>query len=269
MRFVKAGRRSVFAEILEPVVKRHGRPALSRVEHCLAMLLGEAPGGPADPRQKPSFLFFPGLPTAPYFDRSLFPWMEELERQTGAIRSELAEILPHADGRERVFASDAEEETGLRAPHGAPSWNAFYFFRNGERRDENHRRCPRTAAALAAIPLVRIREHAPEVMFSVLTPGTHILPHRGVTNTRVVCHLPLIVPGDCALAVGGEIHEWRESRAVVFDDTFEHEAWNRGPRTRVVLIADVWNPHLSAAERDAISILVTAIGDFNRAAAAV
>ena len=78
------------------------------------------------------------------------------------------------------------------------------------------------------LPLVRIREHAPEVMFSVLTPGTHILPHRGVTNTRVVCHLPLVVPEDCALVVGGEQHEWREGEAVAFDDTYEHEAWNRG-----------------------------------------
>jgi len=103
-------------------------------------------------------------------------------------------------------------------------------------------------------------------MFSVLTPGTHILPHRGVTNTRTVCHLPLVVPEDCALVVGGERHDWREGRAVAFDDTYEHEAWNRGSRTRVVLIFDVWNPHLTAAERDAVAALVAAMGDFNRAA---
>ena len=62
--------------------------------------------------------------------------------------------------------------------------------------------CPRTAAVLETLPLVRIREHAPETLFSVLRPGTHILPHRGVTNTRLVTHLPLIVPPDCALARG-------------------------------------------------------------------
>jgi aspartate beta-hydroxylase len=103
-------------------------------------------------------------------------------------------------------------------------------------------------------------------MFSVLTPGTHILPHRGVTNTRIVCHLPLVVPGDCALVVGGERHVWRVGEAVAFDDTYEHEAWNRGSSTRVVLIIDVWNPHLTAPEREAVTALVEAIGDFNRAA---
>lgn len=267
MRFVKAGRRRMFKAVMEPVVERHGTSALRRVEDCLAVYIGDRLEAPSDIRQKPSFLFFPGLPATPYFERALFPWMEEFERQTSAIRDELTNLLPHANGRERVFASDAEEQAGLHGSRSAPAWDGFYFYRNGARRDENYERCPRTAAAFDALPLVHIREQAPEVMFSVLTPGTHILPHRGVTNARVVCHLPLIVPEDCALVVGGETHHWREGQGVVFDDTFEHEAWNRGTRTRVVLIVDVWNPHLSPAECDAFTALVAAIGDFNRAAA--
>ncbi|MSQ92028.1 MAG: tetratricopeptide repeat protein [Gammaproteobacteria bacterium] len=268
VRFAQASRRCLFEAVLEPVAERHGAAALGRVRETLATYLGDRPEVPVDLRQKPSILFFPGVPTTPYFARELFPWLEEFERQTAAIRDELHEVLPHADGRERVFTSDTEEQAGLRASHGAPGWDGFYFYRYGTRRDENHRRCPYTAAALAALPLMHVREHAPEVMFSVLTPGTHILPHRGVTNTRLVCHLPLIVPENCALVVGGETHHWIEGRGVVFDDTFEHEAWNRGTRTRVVLIADVWNPHLTPAERDAVAVLVGAIGDFHRAAAA-
>ena len=109
-----------------------------------------------------------------------------------------------------------------------------------------------------------LRDHAPETLYSVLRPGTHILPHRGVTNTRLVTHLPLIVPPDCALRVGGETHVWEEGRCITFDDTFEHEAWNRSGRDRVVLILDSWNPDLSEAEQAAVTDLVAAIGDFNR-----
>ena len=268
MRVAQAGRRRVFEAALAPVAGRHGAAALDRVSDALAVYLGDRPGAPVDMRQKPSIFFFPGLPTTPYFAHALFPWMEEFERQTDAIREGLKATLPRAEGRERVFTTDSEEQAGLRGSQGAPGWDGFYFYRHGTRRDEVHLRCPHTSAALDALTLMRVREHAPEVMFSVLTPGTHILPHRGVTNTRVVCHLPLIVPEDCALVVGGEAHHWREGRGVVFDDTFEHEAWNRGARTRVVLIADVWNPHLSPAERDAVTALVEAIGDFNQAAAA-
>jgi len=103
------------------------------------------------------------------------------------------------------------------------------------------------------------------VLFSVFTPGTHLLPHRGVTNARAVVHLPLIVPRDCALKVGGEIHAWQEGRLVAFDDTYEHEAWNRSSEVRVVLILDVWNPHLSEVETAALRTLIEGIGDFRKA----
>ena len=88
-----------------------------------------------------------------------------------------------------------------------------------------------------------------------------------MTNTRLVTHLPLIVPPDCALRVGGQTHVWQADHCVTFDDTFEHEAWNRSTQTRVVLILDSWNPDLSEAERAAVTDLVAVIGDFNTSAA--
>lgn len=266
MRYVKAGRRRVFGAALAPVYSRHGREALARFEACLAIQVGERRAQFADARQKPSMLYFPGLPAAPWYAREVFPWIGTLEREVPTIREEMLAVMPRTDLSERVFGTDEAERRGLAGGAGAPSWNGFYLWRHGERRDANHALCPRTSAALEALPLVRIRGNAPEVMFSVLAPGTHILPHRGVTNTRVVCHLPLVVPEDCALAVGGESRCWREGEAVAFDDTYEHEAWNRGTRTRVVLIVDVWNPHLAAAERDAVASLAEAMGDFNEAA---
>ncbi len=264
MRFVNEGRRELFSRLFEPLRAKHGREALARTEACLAIYLGDrAPDFP-DPRQKPSFLFFPGLPTQPYFPLALFPWMEALESQTTAIRDELRAALLAGQGREAVYGTAAEAQAGLRGARGEPVWDGIYFYRHGARKDENCARCPHTASVLDRLPLVRIREHAPEAMLSVLTPGSHILPHRGVTNTRAVAHLPLIVPEDCALNVAGELHAWKEGRGVVFDDTYEHEAWNRSSETRVVLIADVWNPHLTDVERDAVTLLIEAIGDFRK-----
>lgn len=268
MRMVKAGRRRAFDRALAGVIGKHGAEVMRRVAECAALCAGERRGEPDDPRQKPSYLYFPGLPATPYFDRVLFPWIPALERQADAIRAELMQLLGQDVGGERVFATEAEERAGLKSSRGPAVWNGFYFYRHGERREASHRSCPATSAVLEALPLVRIPGQAPEVMFSVLTPGTHILPHRGVTNTRVVCHLPLIVPENCALVVGGERHEWRDGEIVVFDDTFLHEAWNRGSRTRVVLIFDVWNPYLTEAEREAVTALIGAIDEFNRAAAA-
>jgi aspartate beta-hydroxylase len=262
---VRVHRRAALFAVLEPYVAKYGREALARVEQCLRSYLREIELKSPDPRQAPSFLYFPGMPATPYFDRNLFPWIEEFEAQTDRIRDELEAVLPSEHGRERVFTSDEIEQQNLRGDTGPVTWNGYYFYRHGERRDDNAARCPVTAAAIDALPLSRVPGHGPEVLYSVFTPGTHLLPHQGVTNTRVVGHLPLIIPEACALKVGGEVHEWREGRVVVFDDTYEHEAWNRGERTRVVMIFDLWNPYMTEPEREAFRDLVVDIGEFRAA----
>ncbi len=77
-------------------------------------------------------------------------------------------------------------------------------------------------------------------------------------NTRLVCHLPLIVPPGCTFRVGNETREWREGKLVIFDDTIEHEAWNDSKEDRVVLIFDIWRPELSTRERDELTALLSA-----------
>ena len=265
VRLVRARRRALLIHVSEKLASRHGSEALSRVEKCLRVYLGEEPATYPDPRQRPGFLYFPDLPARPYLERRELPWIGPLEEQTAAIREELLKLLPSAEGRERVFSDAQVEGQNLRGADAPPSWNGYYLYRHGKRRAENCAGCPATSAAIDRLPMSQVRDHAPEVLFSVFTAGTHLLPHRGVTNTRVVGHLPLIVPADCALKVGGEIHVWEEGRVVVFDDTYEHEAWNRSKQTRVVLIFDVWNPHLTEVEREAVTDLVELIGDFRQA----
>jgi len=269
MRTIAAGRRRVFSDLIAPLRERHGAAALARVEKCLAIYLTELPANYPDPLQRPKFLYFPDLPPKKFYERELFPWYEALEEKTAAIREEMLAVLAEDSGFEPFlghFDKPDQLDGYLSNQKGPPVWNAFFFFRHGKRNDANHERCPRTSAALEAAPLCRIPDHAPEVCFSVLTPGSHILPHHGVTNTRLVTHLALIVPEDCAIVVGGEARGWEEGRCFSFDDTFEHEAWNRSDKTRVVMLADVWNPYLTDVEREALTTLVAAIGDFNTAA---
>jgi aspartate beta-hydroxylase len=259
---VRRAQRALFHQILEPLAKRYGRSSLERVFAATRIYVGEQQPVYADSRQRPTFFYVPDLRPSAYFDRRLFSWITEYEQHYGEIKRELEMLLPSARGSERVFDSEALENENLRGYDATPSWTGYYFYRHGERREDNCAACPATAAALDAIALIRIRDHGPEVLHSVFTPGTHLLPHRGVTNARAVSHLPLIVPADCALRVGGEERQWREGRTLVFDDTYEHEAWNRSRQVRVVLIADVWNPYLTEVERAAIDDVITAIGDF-------
>jgi aspartate beta-hydroxylase len=265
--YVNQGRRQLFHGVLDPLRERYGRSELVRVERSLAIYLSDQPANIPDPRQQPKFLYFPDIASQPYYPRERFPWLETLEAASDSVRDELRHVLSQGQQLESFLgeASPQATRTMLRSSsEQPPAWDAYFFYRHGVRHDEHCARCPATTALLAALPLVRIRDHAPETLFSVLTPGTHILPHSGVTNTRLVTHLPLIVPPDCALSVGGQEHVWQEGRCVTFDDTYVHEAWNRSQQTRVVLILDSWHPDLTEVERAAVTDLVEAIGDFNR-----
>lgn len=266
-RFVRAGRRQLLASVLDPLRERYGRDSMSRVEKCMANYMGEIICVPEHPQQRPTFLYFPGLPESPFLPRSRFSWMDELEAKTSIVRDELRRI-DELDERLEPFLEKPppgahSSYLAGNAAEAAPRWDAMFFYRHGVRYEHNHQRCPSTVAALELTSIVHIPKHAPEALFSVLGPGSHILPHHGVTNTRVVAHLPLIVPSDCSLRVADQHHAWREGECIVFDDTFEHEAWNNSQSTRVILLFDVWNPSLTEAERAAITDLVVAIGETN------
>jgi aspartyl/asparaginyl beta-hydroxylase (cupin superfamily) len=125
-------------------------------------------------------------------------------------------------------------------------------------------RCPRTAALLEAAPLADVPGQAPTAFFSMLQPRTRIPPHTGVTNARLVCHVPLVIPPGCGFRVGSETRQWVPGKAWVFDDTIEHEAWNDGDEPRYILIIDLWNPYLTEAEREWVRTATAAITEHER-----
>ena len=196
-------------------------------------------------------LHYPFLPADEFFEAEHFGWLGEFEGATATISVELEAIL--ADG-------GAELTPYISLPPGVPAnkwsgldksldWGAFHLWKEGERFDDACARAPRTAALVESLPICRIEGRAPNVFFSILKAGSHIPAHNGVTNVRSVVHLPLIVPEGCEFRVGGETRAWTQGRAFAFDDTIEHEAWNRSKHDRAILIIDVWNPHLSDHER--------------------
>jgi aspartate beta-hydroxylase len=265
MERVRDGSREHYRSALAALRERHGSSELRRIETALAGYLGECDLTPPDARQRPKFMYIPGLPDTPYLDPQLQPWLPQLLAAYPAIRAEALAVLAGDEPLQGFLDFRPGDRVGdyLAGAGKRPAWDAYFFYRHGKRFDAHHQRCPRTSAVLESIDLCRIRGQAPEICFSVLAPGSHILPHHGVTNARAVLHLPLLVPPDCALnIVDGEAHEWREGVPMMFDDSFGHEAWNRSDRIRVILLMDCWNPHLTEVERLAFTALVEAISDF-------
>jgi aspartate beta-hydroxylase len=242
---------------LEPLWQNYGKEALQRVTKAVMMYSGEIPLQITDPRQKPSFLYFPDLPATPVFDREVLAFSEEYEASFSQIKQEMLNVL-QAGEQFKPFTQHADE---VLTEGG--EWDAYFFHRHGVHFKEHHQQCPQTSAALAKLPLVHIAGNAPETCFSLMTPGAHILPHRGVTNSRAVLHLGLSIPEKCQLNLCDIIQlEWQEGKSFAFDDTYLHEAWNKSSETRVVLLTDIWNPYLTEIEQFAMKTIVEKMGLF-------
>jgi aspartate beta-hydroxylase len=210
--------------------------------------------------QEPRQYFFPGLPQIQFYERSDFPWLDRVEGATADIRAELIEILKQESAfKPYVEGNPSLPQTNPQGMLNNPEWSAFYLWKNGAIVPENAARCPKTLNALADVPLARVRSRSPSILYSLLRPGARIPPHTGEVNTRLICHLPLIVPDKCSFRVGNDTRAPAEGRAWVFDDTIEHEAWNGSERTRVILLFEIWRPELSAEERALVSAMFEAI----------
>lgn len=200
-------------------------------------------------------LYFPFLPADEYFDRHHFPWLDELEAHTDAIHQEFQGILAAPDEALRPYVrmEEGSPESKWTALDGSLDWSACFLWEYGRPNQPVLDRCPVTAAVLERLPTLRIPGRGPSAFFSSLRPHSAIPPHTGVTNVRAIVHLALDIPEGCGFRVGGETREWVPGKAFAFDDTIDHEAWNRSGKRRSILILDVWNPHLTAGERDAIA----------------
>jgi aspartyl/asparaginyl beta-hydroxylase (cupin superfamily) len=214
--------------------------------------------------QEPLLLHYPRLPAIPFYDRSLFPWLAELEAGTETIVSELKVAIEqaHDDFAPYIqYPKDVPVNQWGELNHSR-LWSSFFLWKDGQKQEKACALCPRTTALLESLPLADQPGFAPTAMFSALAPNTRIPPHTGSTNVRLLTHLPLILPGPAFFRVGNETRPWKMGEAWVFDDTIEHEAWNDAPELRVILIFDVWNPYVEEGERPLINALLKARNDF-------
>jgi aspartate beta-hydroxylase len=212
---------------------------------------------------QPLLLHYPRLPAIPFYPRALFPWLGELEAATAMIREELRVAFGSGEGfAPYIGFAPGEPVNQWQDLNHSSRWSALFLWENGERNEAACAACPQTAALLERLPLAQQPGFAPTVMFSALDPGTHIPPHTGSTNARLLVHLPLVVPGEALFRVGGETRQWREGEGWIFDDTLEHEAWNNCDQRRIILIFDIWSPFLEQGEQLMVTEMLKARAEF-------
>ena len=230
-----------------------------RMQEAVDLLLGKRKQYYPQPRH----IMYPGLPIHEFYPRDPFPWLEALETKTEAIKAELQNLI--SGGSEFNAYLESNTERPAFDSHGMADnddWGALYLWRNGQPVPENQALCPVTTEAMNELPLVFSGQRCPNILFSRLRPGAKIPPHNGMINTRLIGHLPLIIPENCGFRVGNSTRTWKVGEAFLFDDTIEHEAWNNSSEDRFVLIFEVWRPELTEAEQKLSTRMLTAVDSY-------
>jgi len=171
----------------------------------------------------------------PIYDNAVFPWTQLVEKEWRAIRAELDQVLERKDD----LPGFHELSTDVSTISQDRGWKTFFLSGYGFKSENNIRKCPETWRICQNIPGLIT------VMYSILEPGKHLPAHRGPYNGVLRLHLGLIVPeprDQLGIRVEKDVYRWKEGEAVIFDDAYEHEAWNNTPHTRVVLFVDFRKP---------------------------
>ena len=203
---------------------------------------------------------YPGLREMEFHDRAQFPWLDRVEALTDTIAAELDQVANAADANQVPYVqyNASEPLAQWRELNHSRDWTAIHLIQRGDLIEPNAGYCPQTMEFLSGLPQPWIQGCGANAMFSLLAPRTAIPPHVGVANFRLLCHLPLVIPGKCWFRVGEQVREWQRGRAWMFDDSIEHEAVNETDHLRIIMIFDVWHPDLSPAEQAAIAAMVGA-----------
>lgn len=196
------------------------------------------------------------------YDRTLFPWVAELESEWRLIRSELDQIMRFRD-QIPSFQDILKEVAAIQSDD---QWKTFFLTGIGMNCEANREKCPETWRLLQKIPGLKT------AFFSILSPRKHIPAHRGAFNGILRFHLGLMVPEpreQCRIRIANDFYSWSEGEGLVFDDTFNHEVWNDTDGYRVVLFVDFARPlHLPWHALNDAFLSIGAVAPFLREAGA-
>lgn len=257
-----AKKRTYLLSKLQSARAAHASDDLERFDEALDI----AAGSKKPFVHEPVDFHYPALPSVCFFKRDLFPWLEKLEAHTETIATELDAVLAEVGSEFDAYVQKHETApiNQWAELNNSKRWSALFLWRDGKRVDHIQAKAPKTAALLAELPLLDLPGHGPSAFFSALDQHTRIPPHTGVNNFRSIVHLPLIVPDNAWFRVGNHTRPFKRGEAWVFDDSIEHEAANDSADRRIILIFDIWNPFLTAAERDLMRGLIAAEDEFEK-----
>ena len=162
----------------------------------------------------------------PQFDKAL-------KNNFNTIKQEFVDFYNH-----NTIPSAGEVSAEQLRIENEHKWKTLVLKVFGYYNKDNCDKCPVTYNTL------KDYDNIVSALFSVMEPGTHIKPHRGVFNGVVRYHLGIIIPKSdkVFINIDNQKRFWKENKSFVFDDTLLHEAINNSQEKRVIMIIDFLRP---------------------------
>lgn len=212
-----------------------------------------------------------------YGDPTITNVVNHLETHYKTIKDEYMQVVMGMGENTDLNSNDVSKplqpdyDVNMKGEHAADklhqgTWDWHSYLLNGTIQPKFEKSCPKTTSLIQELQSsLFLNNPFGFTFFSTLHGKSYIKPHYGPMNLRLRIHLPLIVPSDtkpdafsskpqtkCGIRVGDQIRSWEEGKAIVLDDSYEHEVWNETKEVRVVLLLDVWHPDVTFEERNRI-----------------
>ena len=220
-----------------------------------------------------------------YNDPTITAMLKHLEANTEDIKAEYMEAvlgigstMSDTNHKSQLVSDYDTASAGAEHPESLHkgNWEWHSYIQKGERNPTFKDRCPKTAKVLDELGPLLFSTPFSFAFFSTLHGKSKIEAHNGPMNLRLRVHLPLIVPSkpaslgastsggtltggggtlvdQCGIRVGSQRRNWVEGKAIVLDDSYQHEVWNKTEEPRVVFLFDIWHPDVEAQEKESIN----------------
>lgn len=207
----------------------------------------------SNPAQKMSEFLYPGITQKPWYyphdngilnlvSNKLQQGFKDIENEWLAYVSSGCNIVSRFNAS-NLFTSLKEDD-----------WKAYLLWKEGNFTQVGLSHFPRTVDILSNFePFLYPFGH---IEFYVMKAGVALPPHTDNINTSLTCHLAIAIPENCDISVGGETQGWIKGQTLFFDDSFEHEAWNKSQEDRVVLSLDLYHPELTTIEKKLLQFVL-------------
>jgi hypothetical protein len=201
-----------------------------------------------------------------YQDPTVTEVVHYLEANAATIRDEYKNQILSTTATKKIPSDYQDTDHGSKLHEGEWKWHSY--LNKGSVRGQFAMDFPETAKILQPLrDSHQMFEGTPFgfCFFSSLSGQSKIKAHTSPVNMRLRLHLPLIVPLEeketddnddeiiaCGIRVANSSRRWTQDKALVLDDSYEHEVWNTTSETRVLLLVDLWHPDVSMLERQEI-----------------